>query len=63
MKKISKITLSHLSKKELEEKQMKALRGGRGCLCVCVGSNDYNRDTHSAINNSDHENGGWSYHC
>lgn len=39
MKKISKLKLSHLSKRELEENQMNLLKGGAcscSCSCECV---------------------------
>ena len=36
MKKLSKIKLTQFSKKELENRQMNAIRGGKeGCGCIC----------------------------
>lgn len=40
MKKLGKLKLNQLSKAELENREMNALRGGdcSGCTCVCMGS-------------------------
>jgi len=37
MRTIDKLKLTQLSKAELEERQMNALRGGATCSCVCIG--------------------------
>ena len=49
-KRIGKISLSQLSKRELEDRNMNALRGGRGececgCNCQCYGDPGCKEDT------------------
>jgi natural product precursor len=36
MKKLSKLKLTNVDKKELEEKQMNFLKGGETCWCSCA---------------------------
>ena len=37
MKKLSKMTLIQFSKKELEDRKMNAIRGGKACPCSACG--------------------------
>ena len=40
-KRLSKINLTKMSQKVLEDKQMHALLGGSGCSCLCNANPDY----------------------
>ena len=59
MKKISKLVLSQIARKELSQRQQRTIKGGRHCTCGCcyAGSGGSNTDWNGCTNNAGGDNG------
>lgn len=51
MKTIKKLKLNQLSKADLEKKQMNAIKGGAGCICIGCGCMGYDGSTQFETDN------------